>query len=64
MACQRGLLEELSGRGSDQVLQGKAPVRKVMSGQEAASEVATQESEDHREADQGGRGVWVQETGQ
>lgn len=35
----------------------------VTSGQEAAREVATQGSEDHREADQGGRGVWVQETG-
>lgn len=59
----RGLLEELGGRGSDQILQGKAPVSRVTSGQEAAREAATQGSEDHREEDQGGRGVWVQETG-
>lgn len=36
----RGLLEELSGRGSGQILPGKAPVRRVTSSQEASSEVA------------------------
>lgn len=60
----RGLLEELSGRGSGQILPGKAPVRRVTSSQEASSEVATQGSEDHGEAGQGGRGMWVQEAGQ
>lgn len=39
-------------------------MRRGTSGQEASSEVATQGSEDHGEAGQGGRGMWVQEAGQ